>query len=205
MLKELYRGQTLYRIRINELLSRYCLEGRTVDVGGGHAPDYFEYFKQAPDFKLEVVDGSMQTIDFEKDRLPYEDKGIDTVILCNVLEHIFNYQHLLNEVERVCRGQIIGCVPFQFQYHPDPHDYFRFTKEALRKLLGDEAEIVAIEGSPVMANFNNITLSLPSLVRPVAYLWYRMMDWIFVGLRPKSVERCPLGFVFRKIAEKEEK
>lgn len=187
---------------MNACLSAYSLHGATVDIGGGHKPDYFNYFKSEPDFTLLVLDGSINSIDFEKDILPLKDRSADTVILCNVLEHVYNYAHLLDETRRILKegGQLIGCVPFQHQYHPDPHDFFRYSSEALQKMFViagfESVSLTPLEGGPVMANFNNIVLSLPSMLRPIAFFWYRLWDTFFIFLRPNSVYRCPLGFVF---------
>lgn len=186
---------------MNRILASLTLEGMTLDVGGGHSPDYFNYFQRDTDYQLMgSIDGSTDPVDFEKDSLPVLDKAYKTVILSNVLEHVYNYQHLLKEVRRICCGQLIGVVPFMYQYHPDPHDFLRFSEEALKRALTEagfkEVEITQIEGGPIMANFNNLTLSMPAIVRPMAYIWYRFWDEVFLALRPDSESRCPLGFVF---------
>ncbi len=200
-LKHLYRGQTMLRILMNRALATETLRGKVVDIGGGRNPDYFEYFKKEH-ASIEPIDGSMTGINFEHDMLPYTSDSIDTIVLCNVLEHIYNYEHLLQEIRRVLKkeGQLIGFVPWWVGYHPDPHDYFRYTKEALQMIFKDvgysSARIRSIGGGPVLANFNTIVLSVPRFVRPILYLSYGLLDALFVRVRPKSMERNPLGFVF---------
>jgi SAM-dependent methyltransferase len=187
---------------MNKGLSVFTLRGRVLDVGGGHAPDYFNYFKTEPDAHVETIDGSTQTVDFEKDALPYPDNSIDTIILCNVLEHVYAYQFLLNEVRRVLKpdGQLIGFVPFLIQYHPDPHDYFRYTHEALARIFDDSGfknvKITRVGGGPFLANFNNLVLSLPRVLRAPLYLPYALLDAAFVRLRSRVTMRYPLGFIF---------
>ncbi|MDB5189509.1 MAG: hypothetical protein JWL82_466 [Parcubacteria group bacterium] len=202
----LLAGQSLLRIRMNEALRSYRLSGRTLDVGGGHAPDYFSYFEQTPATSIEMIDGSERRIDFETDALPYENSTIDTVILCNVLEHIYNYSFLLGEVRRILAGDgtLIGFVPFWTGYHPDPHDYFRYTHEALVRMLADagfsDVTVTPITVGPLLANFNTIVLSVPRIVRPLLYALYSLGNSLFVGLRPGSVSRQPLGYVFTGVA-----
>ncbi len=198
----LYRGQSLLRIRMNAAFSDFTISGKVLDVGGGRSPDYFSYMKIQDGVDIEALDGSLSGIDFEKDVLPVEDRSIDTLVCANVLEHIYNHRHLLTELERVLskNGTLIGFVPFWVGYHPDPHDYFRYTKEALYRLLADagfvEIEITALGVSPVLANFNTMVLSLPRILRPLFYLWCVPFEFLFLRLRPRSRERTPLGFVF---------
>jgi SAM-dependent methyltransferase len=202
MLQHLYAGQSLMRILMNRELSHELLRGRTADIGGGHNPDYFDYFQAQEGMQLERIDGSFSGIDFEKDPLPFGSAALDTAILCNVLEHVYNYRFLLSEAHRTLAagGRLIGVVPFWVGYHPDPHDYFRYTHEALQKILADAGfksiAVRPIGGGPMLANFNTIVLSVPRMLRPVLYLWYAMLNRIFVGLRPGSARRQPLGFVF---------
>ncbi len=203
ILKEVFAGKTLTRILMNSNLSAETLKGRVVDIGGGRNPDYFEYFKKGSDVQIEPLDGSLSGIDFEIDILPYSDDSIDTVIACNVLEHVYNHKFLLNEMSRILKpktGRIIGFVPFWVGYHPDPHDYFRYTSEALGRLLSEsnftDINISAIGGGPVIANYNTIVLSVPRIIRPLLYLLYAPLDRLFLFLRPQSAKRNPLGFIF---------
>ena len=198
----LYRGQTMLRILMNRALGDETVRGKVVDIGGGRNPDYFEYFKKEGKPEIEPLDGSISGINFETDALPPGSNTIDTVILCNVMEHIFNYEHLLSEIKRILKtdGQLIGFVPWWVGYHPDPHDYFRYTHEALERIFNDagytSAKIRPIGSSPILANFNTIVLSVPHIVRPILYLWYGLLDALFVRVRPKSRERNPLGYIF---------
>lgn len=198
----LFRGQTLLRIFMNEELRSFTLFGRVVDIGGGHNPDYFTYLRKDPDAVIEMVDGSTTGIDFESDALPYENNSVDTALLCNVLEHVYNHKHLVAEVHRVLApsGTLIGFVPFWIGYHPDPRDYFRYTHEALRRILDEggfsDVEIRVIGRGPVLANFNTLVLSVPKILRPLMYLWYAAVDALFLKLRPKAGNRTPLGYVF---------
>jgi SAM-dependent methyltransferase len=191
---------------MNNAFCAYTLSGRTLDIGGGRNPDYFSYLKNAEGVAIEALDGSMSGIDFEKDALPHGDASIDTVVLANVLEHIYDHQFLLKEIRRVLRpgGQLIGFVPFWIGYHADPHDYFRYTHEALTRMLADagfvKATVAALPGGPLSANFNTIVLSLPRFARPLAYLWYAPFDRLYVRLRPHSAGRNPLGYTFTATA-----
>jgi SAM-dependent methyltransferase len=149
-----------------------------------------------------MIDGSSQKIDFETDKLPYADASIDTVILNNVLEHIYNHNHLVKEINRILKkdGTFVGFVPFIIQYHPDPHDYFRYTKEALERIFSDarftNIRIQAVGMGPIMANFNSIMLYMPRITRCLLFPFYLLVAQSTVALSPVLLERYPLGFTF---------
>ncbi len=201
-LSKLLSGQSLARIQMNVALSNESISGVTADIGGGRAPDYFSYLTQASGTRVTPVDGALNGIDFETDRLPFEDGTLDTALMCNILEHIYDYRHLLSEVNRSLRkgGALVGFVPFWVGYHPDPRDYFRYTKEALVRMLSDagftNVHVREVGGGPFRANFNTLSLSIPRLLRPVVYIGYVLADEAMLALRPKARERYPLGYVF---------
>ena len=201
-LKYLWKGQTMARILMNKALSQQTLRGVIVDIGGGRNPDYFQYLRHDTENKIKAIDGSMDGIDFEKDRLPFENNSVDTVLLCNVLEHIYNHKFLLSEILRIMRpnGQIIGFVPFWVGYHADPHDYFRYTDECLIRIFNEvgfkDTKIERIGGGSFLGNFNNVVLSVPRFMRPILYFPYMTLNTIFLKVRPESVKRNPLGYLF---------
>ncbi len=201
-LKKLYAGQTLCRIRMNTGLARETIRGTVVDIGGGRSPDYFSYLKCEDGTTIEASDLSISPIDFEKDALPYASGSVDTALMCNILEHIYHHQHLLGEARRILRsdGTLIGFVPFWVGYHPDPHDYFRYTHEALQKMLAEagfeDVKITRVGGGPFAANFNTIVLSFPRILRPLLFIPYIALDRLFLALRPASAVRFPLGYIF---------
>lgn len=46
-----------------------------------------------------------------KDKLPFEDKSFDTVVLSCVLEQCEDWEKVLHEALRVCKGKVIGINP----------------------------------------------------------------------------------------------
>ena len=202
MLKKIYAGQSLLRILMNLGFKKYALSGAVVDVGGGREPDYFDYFAMSQTTSVTPVDSSLSGIDFEKDALPFAEGTADTVVCANVLEHVYNQRFLVGEMKRILKpdGMLIGFVPFLIQYHPDPHDYFRYTKEALLKIFSDAGfvhiEVKEVGGGPLLANFNNLILSVPRIVRVLLYPLYAGLDRLFLVLRPGARTRYPLGFIF---------
>ena len=67
------------------------------------------------------------------------DARFDTVVCHQVLEHVRRPWRALDELHRVLKpgGALIISVPHLNRRHELPHDYFRYTQEGLRSLLGD--------------------------------------------------------------------
>jgi SAM-dependent methyltransferase len=199
---KIVNGQSLARAMMNHAFRSYTISGKVVDVGGGRSPDYYEYLQKGSDYSIEPVDASLSGIDFESDHLPQSDGIADTVICANVLEHIYNHAFLISEIRRIMKNgaYFIGFVPFLVNYHPDPHDYFRYTEEALKKMFEtagfQEIDVTVVGAGPFAVNFNNITLSLPLVVRMFVFPIYTIADWLVTTLRPGSRRRYPLGYVF---------
>lgn len=201
-LHKIYQGQSLLRILMNQSFKQFSVSGKVVDVGGARKPDYFDYLKQESVVSVEIVDGLLSQVDFEKDKLPYSDGYADSVVLANVLEHVYNHAFLVGEVHRILKkgGTLVGFVPFLIQYHPDPHDYFRYTKEALERIFKSagfsHVQIVTVGRGPFSVNFNTIVLSFPRVVRVLLFPLYHVVDSLFLKFRPRVGERYPLGYSF---------
>jgi len=63
--------------------------------------------------------------------LPFGNNVFDAVICSELFEHIYNFQDVLAETLRVLKpnGVMLATVPFMYPQHPDPNDYFRYTKQ----------------------------------------------------------------------------
>jgi SAM-dependent methyltransferase len=74
--------------------------------------------------------------------LPSE--SVACVVLTEVLEHIYDPRAALAECHRLLQpgGVIVGSVPFTRGEHEAPHDYYRYTSFALRRLFADSGFVV---------------------------------------------------------------
>lgn len=202
VLKQIWKGHSLARALMNESFRTKKLGGKIVDIGGGRNPDYFSYFKILSQSVIEPVDKKIQDIDFETDTLPYGDSTINTVVCCNLLEHIYNHQHLTREMFRVLQSQgvLVGFVPFLVQYHPDPHDYFRYTEEALKRIFTDSGftdinvEIIGI--GPIAFLYNVLASPLPKVLRLILFVVLYPITILTVKIKPALLRRFPLGYTF---------
>lgn len=207
LLREIIRGKSFARALFNHELCGHEVSGRVLDIGGGKHQDYLGMMNIHEGASVETVDmafkeGQGNVVDFETDELPFSDLTFDYVLVFNVLEHIYHYNFLVEQMRRVlkAKGSLVGFVPFLVNYHPDPHDYFRYTKEALQKILNENGfksvHVVAVGRGPFAVNYNNIMLSIPRVVRIVIFPLFFFADAALMILRPNIVERYPLGYLF---------
>lgn len=203
IIKGIAKGKSLLRTLMNLELQNCSLRGRVLDVGGGESPSYFDFLKKEPGAYIENIDGKHVSINFERDSLPYEDNSFEQVILCNVLEHIYNYKFLLSEIRRILKdgGEVIGFVPFLINYHPDPHDYFRYTRESLEKIFVEAgfvvSEIKEVGFGPFGVAFNSVMgLPFPRIFKVLVLPFFYFLDLFVLKFRPGLKKRYPLGFLF---------
>jgi len=202
IIKGIAQGKSLVRTLMNLELKKYAISGKVMDVGSGENPSYYYFLKKYGNPEIINIDARHLDIDLEQDRLPAETESVDCVLMFNILEHIYNHGFLVKEAFRVLKqdGKVLGFVPFLINYHPDPHDYFRYTNEALNKIFAGvgfkEAQIKIIGRGPFAVNFNNIITLLPRVVGAVIFIVYYFFDWFLIKIKPKITERYPLGYLF---------
>jgi len=116
--------------------------GRLLDLGCGKVPLYGAYRAHVADVTCVDWAGSLHGNEHVdrfadlNDRIDENDAAFDTVILSDVLEHIYEPRRLTAEVARVLRpdGHLLLSVPFFYWVHESPHDYHRYTEFALRRM-----------------------------------------------------------------------
>jgi ubiquinone/menaquinone biosynthesis C-methylase UbiE len=117
----------------------YCLELKRLGFKCIGVDINEDYVKIARDKGVEAY--------FVKDKLPFDDKSFDTVIMIEVLEHVSNPAEILQEIKRVTRKNVCLTVPNNTQFyklkqfnltyeHMLEGDHVNFfTKESLSNLL----------------------------------------------------------------------
>ncbi|GAB6058152.1 class I SAM-dependent methyltransferase [Desulfonatronum parangueonense] len=119
--------------------------------------------------------------------LPIASESVGTVVLINVLEHIAQPEKTIAEAARVLKpaGKCLLQVPFLYPMHDEPHDYHRWTRYGLLRLLEENSfnvEEIKHSSSPYAAAATLCSMALAKS--------------IFDGLRQKSpiVLAAPLIF-----------
>lgn len=69
--------------------------------------------------------------------LPYPDASFGLVVAMSAFEHVPHFWRGFEEAFRVLRpdGAMLVSCPFYFHRHDEPHDYWRFSPDALKLLL----------------------------------------------------------------------
>lgn len=201
--KSILKGNSPIRALLDYRLTKEEVSGLVLDLGSGSWDRYGSLIPHEEGAKFILLDKKRgENVDFEKDTLPSPDNAYDTILLFNVLEHIFNYSHLLSEVKRIKKddGRLIGFVPFLMWYHPDHGDYFRYTHEALEKILNkigyEDVVIEIIHLGPFTAAMHMIYTTIPKWFRPIPFSFAYVLDWLFAKLRPGKSSRYALGYYF---------
>jgi len=142
------------------------IRGVCVDLGAGKSP----YRKYLNVDRYITVDKFMDKVDIKADitKLPLKGKIADTVLINQVLEHVFEYEELLKEAKRILKdnGVMILSVPFIYNVHFEPYDYFRFSEFSLKKLLEkhhfEKIEILycGYGGTAIVSLVNNLIWQL---------------------------------------------
>jgi SAM-dependent methyltransferase len=125
--------------------------GATVlDIGAGRSP-YRELFAHC-DYRTTDWENSVHELDVDiiapADGLPLEDEAFDAVLYTQVLEHVSDPAAVLAEAARVLRdsGRVYLSVPFVWELHELPFDFWRFTPPSLERLLSEAGFVeIAIE------------------------------------------------------------
>lgn len=144
LFKECLRGKSLLRTLHNIYLKDMKFEGHGVDFGAKDATSSYYRFLILDRQNMTFTDlysnnkAMVKSIDFENE-FDLSDEKFDYALAFNLLEHIYNHKKFLANLNRSLKedGVVEGFIPFMHYYHADPNDYFRYTHQAVQKILSD--------------------------------------------------------------------
>lgn len=187
------------------------VSGRLLDMGCGKAPLYGSYRQFATDVQCIDWANSLHGADYLDKvcdltgTIPYRDGSFDTIILSDVLEHLPEPMNIWREMNRLLApgGKVLLNVPFYYQVHEAPHDYYRYTEFALRRFAENTGfeilHLEAIGGAvDVLADITAKLFALAKLswgARAVQFLaWKFSRSGIGTRISRRTSERFPLGY-----------
>ncbi len=131
--------QSVNRMSLDRELLHYFQRlkpGVVLDVGAKAAP----YRKHVPALRyvrLDIDPAKRPDICCDLHELEWHGDPFDTVLAIEILEHLCDPQRAIDRVHGVLKagGVCVLSTRFIYRYHPDPHDYYRFTWDSLRYLF----------------------------------------------------------------------
>jgi SAM-dependent methyltransferase len=199
-------SKSLLRREEYKVLSELTIDGKILDIGGSKKSGYHELIKGNHTYTVSNINESYGVDELfdAQERWPFDSNYFDGVLFINVLEHIYDYRAALGEAARVLKdgGRMVAVVPFMFNIHGSPNDFYRYTESALRNMLA-EAGFSSCEIRPLGTGaFSVIYHCLLGFVRwawlaniliPVFKGADRLMLWVRPN-NPMSAKHMPLGY-----------
>lgn len=117
------------------------ITGKVLDIGCGTKP-YKEFFNYSDYTGMEIDTpdtrkNSKVDVFYDGKTFPFEDGEFDSIVINQVLEHVFTPDEFLAETRRVLKpgGKLLLTVPFIWDEHEQPFDYARYSSFGLKYLL----------------------------------------------------------------------
>lgn len=134
--------------------NRSYIKGLALDFGCGSKP-YVSMFDTDQyiglDYATEISeqnDKLAADVFYDGKTIPFEKDHFDSVFSSEVLEHVFNPDEILAEINRVLKpgGHLMLSCPFFWPEHEQPYDYARYSSFGLKHLVEKHGfEIVKYE------------------------------------------------------------
>lgn len=198
------------QIKLYQQTIKKFAHGKLLDCGAGQAPFYGMYkdlvkevqcvdWEESP-HQISYCD---KTADLNKS-IPYKDKEFDTVLLADVLEHIYKPNVLISEISRVLKkeGNLILFVPYLYWLHEEPNDHHRYTKHALTKYCQENSlEVEFLKpyggGPDALRDLGSKVLQNSPVLKFFFSLYWKivMLLPVYNKIRNKTINKMPLGYV----------
>lgn len=191
------------------IIEKYA-KGKLLDLGAGMVPFYGIYKDKVDENVCIDWANSLHSnphLDIVADLnqpFPIPDATFDSILCSDVMEHIADPFAFMRETARVLKpgGDLMLMVPFFYWLHETPHDYYRYTEFALRKMCADnQLEVVELRayGGYLEVLFDLLSKGLGKS-RALSRVFQPIAKWI-VGwkisqkIQRKTSARFPLGYV----------
>jgi len=167
------------------------ISGKILDVGCGKKPykDLFKYDSYIGlDIHNEGHDHTEEDIDIYYDgkTFPCDNGEYDSLLVNQVLEHVFNPVEFLHECNRVLKndGKLLLSVPFAWNEHEQPLDYGRYSSFGIISLL-ESSGFEIIYHKKTLNDFRAITsmimLYFQESTRTGKRFWDLFTSLIYIG------------------------
>jgi SAM-dependent methyltransferase len=159
----------------------------------------FHYSNKISNKKLKVFYSDLTK------KLSIPSKKYNNVLFFNILEHLPEYKLVFSEIYRIIKkgGNFIGSVPFIYQIHAAPNDYFRFSREFLesnlKKYKFKKVKVKSLGFGPFIASYSLLypyLRYLPFFSQICLLVAYILDSFIQIFVKTDLKEIFPLGYFF---------
>jgi len=188
-----YYGLNKMRENILYLADKYLRklgsDVKLLDYGCGSSPYKEIYTQYINNYQCaDIAENSERdfTIDLNTSAILFDIKTSANHSSTQVLEHVLSPEVYLREAHRICKnnGLLILSTHGIFPYHPDPNDYWRWTKSGLQKVLEDNnwevieiVNIIGYVGAAVSLLQYSISQRLPKFLRTFFHIFMQRCIW----------------------------
>jgi SAM-dependent methyltransferase len=126
-------------------LKKYINSGNVLDIGALNSP--YKKYLIFDDYKILDIE-ARAGVDYVEDihKTTLKENSFDNIIMTEVFEHLYDPYLASKSIHKILKsnGCVVGSVPFIYNIHGNPHDYFRYTKYSLLKIFSnfDDVEII---------------------------------------------------------------
>jgi SAM-dependent methyltransferase len=120
---------------MRQILPTMSGDGVIIELGAGG--DYYKRYMEPEQKYLTSNLYSGCDLQLDMTRLELDDNSVDGLVSVFALEHLYNFESVFKEMQRVLKpgGRMAIIAPFMYYYHAAPEDFFRFTQSAMNRLL----------------------------------------------------------------------
>lgn len=208
--KLIFSNNSLLRVQQIYKCLNISLTGLSLEFGAinNKKKTFSNFFKGSKKFHYTNINSSKKLNIFYSDltkKLKIPKNKYKNILIFNVLEHLPKYNLAFSETYRILKkgGYLIGSVPFIYQVHGAPNDYFRFTKEFFHYYLNfykfKNIEVIALGFGPFVASYTLIfpyVKFIPFFSQIILLLAYLLDSIIQIFVKTKLNEIFPIGYFF---------
>ena len=123
--------------------------GSGVLVDGKDAYSARRFFDSSNEFEQTDINPSFGHRVLDVTKMQYSDE-YDVIICMSVLEHVFDYQQAIRNLHTALKpeGSLLVSLPVFYPLHDEPHDYWRFTEHAIRRIFSQFDELRLVTRGP---------------------------------------------------------
>ena len=159
----------------------------------------FEYTNIVENKKLKIFYSDLTK------KLKIKSNKYNNILIFNVLEHLSKFDLSFSESYRILKkgGFFIGSVPFIYQVHSAPSDYYRYTRDSLYMNLKNNKfkhiKVMPLGFGPFTASYSLIHAYikfLPFFSQIILIASFILDSFIQIFVKTRLSEIFPIGYFF---------